>query len=421
MNMLPPQMGHNGGPPLNGVNVHLPQKFLQLFKPARHKAFYGGRGSAKSHSIATALVIISAKVKKRIVCARQFQNSIKDSSKELIETKISELGLSAQFTITEREIIHKTTGSRFTFIGLDRNPDSVKSLEGADICWIEEARTINKRSMEILIPTIRKPGSELWWSWNPEYETDEVDKYFRGATPPPNTILQFVGIEDNPWFYQTALPGEMEHMKRGNFARYQHVWLGGYDNDYESKIFSNVKIGRVNIPEYAAPRYGMDFGFGGDPSFITKTYVLEATKQIYIAREAQGRVPLEQLPAMMRSVIESDDDLIKADSSQPQTIDFLQGKGFNIYGAKKGGGSVKSGILFLQGYEIVIDPDCEHMRDEARLYSWQIDRLTKKRLSQPVDANNHGWDSIRYGVEDIMLGMDSSSDDSDGGVIRVGW
>lgn len=419
--------GHNSGavPPKPAAQVFIGEKFIPLFgDDYRHAAYYGGRGSAKSHSVATVLSSKSAKVTKRIVCARQFQNSIRDSVKELLELKMREMGIIAQFGIYDREIVHKATESRFTFIGLDRNPDSAKSLEGADICWVEEARTINSRSMEILIPTIRKPGSQLIWTWNPEFRDDPVDSYFRGPRQAelakilgeipdarPNLIRR-VGIEDNPWFYHTPMAQEMLLMMRSNYARYLHVWLGGYDDGYESKVFSNILIARLSeIPDVFAPRYGMDFGFGNDPSFITKTYVNEGLKQIYIQKEACGRVPLRDLPAMMDSVLDDREDLIKADSSQPGTIEHLCSQGFNMVGAKKGPGSVKAGINWLQGYKIIIDPDCEEMREEARLYSWQVDKITKKRLSVPIDAHNHGWDSVRYGTEDAQLEDETDEDD----------
>lgn len=418
-----PSLGHNGGPPLDpktpSSSIILGEKFMQLFGEYRHMALFGGRGSGKSHAVAIFLVTVAAKSKLRIVCARQFQNSIRDSVKELIENYIIEMGLSNQYTVLEREIIHNVTGSRFTFIGLDRNPDSAKSLEGADICFVEEARTINARSMEILIPTIRKPGSKIIWAWNPEHPTDPVDAYFRGGRPPPNSVVCQVGIEDNPFFYHTPLADEMEHMRIGNPQRYKHVWLGAYDENSETKIFSNVIIGKViNIGEHIPARYGMDFGFGSDPSFITKAFVLHEQKIIYVERSACGRVPLRDLPAMMDSVIDSRSDLIIGDSSQPGTIEHLCSQGFRVIGAKKGPGSVKAGINWLQGYKIVIHPSNEEHREEARLYSWQVDRITKQILSVPVDANNHGWDALRYATESAQI---EAQDDKDGGVIKVNF
>ena len=390
-----------------------------LFVEARHKALYGGRGSGKSWAVATYLVTSAAKSKKRIVCARQFQNSIRDSSKELIEKRILDLGVTAQFTITDRYIHHNETKSQFMFIGLERNVESIRSLEGADSVWIEEARTVSAKSMEVLLPTVRKAGSELIWTWNPEQPEDPVDAYFRSGAPPPKSIVTRVDYTDNPFFQHTEMPQEMEVLKRGNLPRFKHVWLGEYDTRYESKVFPTVKIGRFDVPPNTPPRYGMDLGFGADPSFVVKVYVVETERTIFISDEASGRVAMERLPTLIRSVIYRDDDLVKVDSSQPGTIEFLQARGINALPAKKGPGSVKAGINFLQGFQIIIDPRCEAMREEARLYSWMTDRLTGKILSTPVDAHNHGWDSVRYATEDLLIDAPIDPLDTDGGVLKL--
>jgi phage terminase large subunit len=405
-----------------GARAILGEKFVKtLFCEARHKALFGGRGSAKSWSVATYLPIVASNKTKRIVCARQFMNSIRDSSKELVEKRIRHLGLERQFTSTDRFLIHNETKSQFLFVGLDRNIESIRSLEGADIVWIEEARTIKARSMEVLLPTIRESGSELIWTWNPEQPEDPVDAYFRKGAPPPRSIITRVDYHDNPFFQASELPHEMEVMKAGNFERYKHVWLGEYDTHFDSKIFANVNIGRVSVASSVRPRYGMDLGFGSDPSFIVRLYVNEPAKQIYIAQEAVGRVTMDELPTLVRSVIANDFDLIICDSSQPGTIEFLQRRGLNIKPAKKGPGSVKDGINWLQGYEIWIDPDCEYMREEARLYSWVTDKLTGKVSNIPLDAYNHGWDATRYATEEYRSDL-VDDDDPYGGVLKLkGW
>ncbi|MGY2987698.1 PBSX family phage terminase large subunit [Bradyrhizobium sp. USDA 4508] len=409
-------------PPKRQLNIAMGEKFQRtLFAPARHKALFGGRGSGKSWSVATYLAIQSLQGRKRIVCCRQFQNSIRDSSKELVERRIRDLELHDQFSVQDRVIVNKLTQSDFLFMGLERNIESMRSLEGADIVWIEEARTINAKSMEILLPTVRKAGSELIWTWNPELPDDPVDAYFRGVQgPPPRSIVTFVDYRDNPFFRDTEMVQEMEVLKVGNPDRYRHVWLGEYDTKHDSKVFPNVRIERIEInPDQIPPRYGLDFGFGSDPSFITKVFINEDRKQIYIADEASGRIAMDDLPMLVRGVLENDRDLIKCDSSQPGTIEFLRRRGLNVTEAKKGPGSVKSGINFLQSYDIVIDPSCEQMREEARLYSWMTDRRTGAILSVPVDANNHGWDSVRYALEDFSLDGDDPSVDPHGGVFRL--
>jgi phage terminase large subunit len=382
------------------LNVQLGEAFLPLFQPFSYKALYGGRGTAKSYSIATALVIIAHSKKTRIVCGRQFQNSIKDSAKSTIENRITFLGLEREFHITQYEIIHKRTGSRFTFIGLDRNKDSIKSLDDVDILWIEEARNVSNQSLEIIVPTIRKPGAEIWASWNPVLPEDPVDYFFRGPVPPKRSYIKQVTVADNPWFYQTRMPDDMERMKQLNFNRYKHIWLGDYDLMDDSRVFTNWEVGRVQISDFDRPLFGLDFGFATDPCALIKLYVLERTKTIYIAQEMFGHFKLTELPTMVDTVTESRKYPIVADHSRPEDIGYLRGKGFNVVACKKGNGSVKTGITWLQGYKIVIAPECAWMQNEARLYSWQTEKLTGKVLPVLCDSDNHGWDAIRYATEE---------------------
>jgi len=259
---------------------------------------------------------------------------------------------------------------------------------------------------------------------------DPVDYYFRGTgarpgswAPPPRSIVTYVNHTDNPFFYSTELFHEMEALKRGNPARYRHVWLGEYDTKHESRVYTNVKIATLDTGN-VVPRYGLDFGFGADPSAIVKVFVSERRRQVYIAAEAVGRVTMDELPALARSVIEKEHDQIRADSSQPGTIEFLSARGLNVVPAMKGPGSIKSGISWLQGYELVIDPNCEEVRNEARLYSWQTDRVTGNILNYPVDANNHTLDAIRYACEDLsLMGLseEEGGPDLNEGVIRLRW
>lgn len=410
--------------------VYIPEKFMPLFGDYDHAALFGGRGTAKSYNAANALVILSARKPLRIVCGRQYQTSIRDSSKQLIETRIHALKLSSQFWIGEQEIVHEQHGSRYSFIGLDRNPQSVKSLDGCDYCWIDEARDVGLYAIETLIPTVlRKPGSKMIWTWNPKYPKDPIDAYFRGNhlrpeeranwSPPPNSYVCQVGPEDNPYWYHTKLHVQAQHMLRTNPKRHRHIYGGEYDLDFEGRIFSRVRIGRPeSIPEWISPRYGMDFSQGGaDPHAIVKVYVNQPAGWIYVAREAGGRVSSRELPGLLRDVIEHDDDLVKADSSQPDLINNLNTGGFRIRGARKGPGSVKAGITWLQGFEIIIDPECPRMIEEAQMYSWQQDRKTHENLNAPVDDWNHYWDAVRYATEDCQT--EDGAPDADGGVMRL--
>lgn len=348
---------------------------------------------------------MSAQVTRRIVGARQYQNSIRDSSKSLIENKIRKLGLSKKFWIGRSEIVCKTTDSRYTFIGLERNPDSARSLEGCDICWVEEARNISQDSMNTLIPTIRKKGSEIWWTWNPVDPADPVDQLFRGKHPPSNAFIRGVGYQDNPWFFETEMPEEMARERMANFERFRHIWLGDYYNVSDARIFTNTEVGRVDVPAYITPQFGLDFGFANDPSALIKMYVLEEQRIVYIARENFGKVPLKELPKFIREIPGTLNHPIIADSSRPETIDYLCSEGFDVRSSRKGKGSIKAGIEWLFGYKIVIDPFCVRMEEESRLYSWKKDPHTQKILAgNPGDSWNHGWDAIRYATESNRSG-----------------
>lgn len=222
------------------MSIEIPKVFSEIFNPYRYKALYGGRGSAKSHSIAMALSLKGAQQPLRILCCREIQKSIKDSVKRLIEDKIKQAGLESFYSFTETEIRGKN-GTLFIFAGLKTNPDSIKSMEGIDIAWVEEASRVSQRSLDLLIPTIRKPHSEIWFSWNPEYEDDPVDKMFRTDTPPPQSLIISVSYANNP-FFPEVLRLEMEHDKVHNYDKYVHIWEGGYQRSSEGAYYAKILL-----------------------------------------------------------------------------------------------------------------------------------------------------------------------------------
>lgn len=206
------------------AHVQLPRKLEPLFKPARYKVCYGGRGGTKSWGIARTLLIDGTTRKLRILCARETQRSIKDSVHKLLADQIAELGLLDHYEILQSTIRAKN-GTEFLFAGLGTlTIDSIKSFEGVDRCWCEEAQTISKRSWSILIPTIRKAGSEIWVSFNPDLDTDDTYVRFIEETP-PDTILMPMSYRDNPWL-SDELKREMEHLKRTDPVSYENVWEG---------------------------------------------------------------------------------------------------------------------------------------------------------------------------------------------------
>ena len=223
------------------MQVEIAEPFADLFTPARYKAFYGGRGSAKSHSFAIALLLLGARSAKRILCAREIQNSIKDSVKQLLDDKIAVLGLGGFYESLQNEIRGKN-GTVFIFAGLGKmTADQIKSMEGIDIVWVEEAQTISANSLEILIPTIRKPGSELWFSWNPRHASDPVDQRFRGESVPVSALIRKVNYDANP-FFPSELEAEREFDRRTKPDRYGHVWLGEYEPTAVGAIWDRLTL-----------------------------------------------------------------------------------------------------------------------------------------------------------------------------------
>lgn len=213
--------------------VNIPKKFEPLFKPARYKIYYGGRGGAKSWNFARALLIIGEERKLKILCTREIQNTIADSVHAILSEQIPLLDMSKFYTITDN-MIRGRNGTEIIFRGLKHDPDGLKSLEGIDICWVEEAQKVSDESWDKLIPTIRKEGSEIWISFNPDYQTDPTWQRFM-INPPPGSIIMNVNYSDNP-FLPMTLRMEMEHCKATNPVKYNHIWMGGFGTRIEGKL-----------------------------------------------------------------------------------------------------------------------------------------------------------------------------------------
>lgn len=205
------------------VTANIPEAFAELFQPRRYKVYMGGRGSAKSWSFADALLILGLSNPLRILCAREIQNSIKESVHRLLSDRIKALGLEDFYAISATGIQGRN-GTNFLFIGLFRNVNQIKSLEGIDIVWVEEAESVSEESWDLLIPTIRKPGSEIWVSYNPQFEDDNTHQRFC-VNPPDDALVRHVNYDQNPYFPE-VLRKEMEQDKARDLAKYQTVWLG---------------------------------------------------------------------------------------------------------------------------------------------------------------------------------------------------
>jgi phage terminase large subunit len=234
------------------VTIKFPEKLAFLFRPARYKCAYGGRGSAKSWSFARALLIRGTMKRERILCTREVQKSIQQSVHQLLRDQIDALGLGGFYEVLQNEIRGKN-GTSFHFSGLsDQTADSIKSFEGCTIVWVEEAHSVTARSWNILTPTIRADGSEIWVTFNPVLDTDET--YVRFViNPPPDCVSAQVNYHDNPWFPK-VLEDERAHCERTNPRDYPNIWLGKCKPAVDGAIYAEeiadaVEGGRIaNVP-----------------------------------------------------------------------------------------------------------------------------------------------------------------------------
>lgn len=215
--------------------VEFPQKLELLFRKSRYKVLWGGRGGAKSWGVARALLIIGARQQTRILCAREFQNSISQSVHKLLSDQIISLGLESFYEITQTSIRGKN-GSEFSFVGLKNNVTNIKSYEGVDICWVEEAQAVSRNSWDVLIPTIRKENSEIWVTFNPELESDETYQRFI-LNPPEDCLATKINWSDNPWFPET-LRKEKDALKDRDLEAYNTVWEGLCRQTVDGAIFA---------------------------------------------------------------------------------------------------------------------------------------------------------------------------------------
>lgn len=218
------------------LRYEIPEKFAPLWEAHRYKVLYGGRGAAKSWNVARTLLVMGVKRPLRVLCAREFQNSIDESVHALLASQIVELGLQAHYQVQARTIIG-ANGTEFVFYGLRHNISKVKSLEAIDVCWVEEAAPVSSSSWETLIPTIRKDASEIWVTFNPELEDDETYQRFVVKTP-PDTALIPCSYRDNPWF-PDVLKKERDFLRETNVDAYQNIWEGLPREALEEAIFKD--------------------------------------------------------------------------------------------------------------------------------------------------------------------------------------
>lgn len=383
----------------------------------------------KTWQIARALILHAQARKLRVLCTRETMKSIKESVHHELETQIGLVGIDGFWNIKDTTI-RGANGSEFIFAGLRIDPASLKSYSDIDIVWVEEAAQVSIDSWKKLIPTIRKTGSEIWISFNPELETDPVYVRFLGylndpkLQPDPNAIVVKTGWQDNPWLSQ-ELKDEIAKAYATDVEDADHIWGGEPIRHSNASIFADKCIVQDFVPSgpgWLGPFFGADGGFASDPATLVKVWV--HGRRLYVEEEVGAvGVDLMHLPQLFTTVtgwwryevdkrtgkemstkIPLPNVHIEHDCAAASTISHLQSCSVPAVACKKWPGSVEDGIKVLRMFEkIVIHSRCRGLIEESKLYRYKVDKVTKAVLNVIVDAHNHYWDAIRYALEDVIM------------------
>lgn len=391
------------------ANAEFPEKLACLFEPSRYKVLYGGRGGAKSWGIARALLILGAKSPLRILCAREFQTSIKDSVHKLLCDQIEALGLLGFYEITQATIRGKN-GTEFAFAGLRNNISNIKSFEGVDICWCEEAQSVSRLSWNVLIPTIRKAGSSIWVSFNPELETDETYQRFV-LKPPADCMIRKVNWSDNPWFPET-LRLEKDALKERDIESYNTVWEGICRQTVDGAIFAREMQmaelqGRITTVNYdpSKPVHAVfDLGWSDSTAIWFLQFIGMETRLIRYLEDNQRTI--SHYMAEMQKFGYVYDTLWLPHDAQNQTLaaagrsieDIVRSAGYKV--------SIIPRVPIPDSINAArtIFPNCWFDRENAadgisclRHYRYDVDPETGGFSKQPLhDHYSHGADAFRY-------------------------
>ncbi len=363
-------------------------------------------------SAVRAYMFAEAGVSGVILGAREFMNSLEESSMEEIKQAIRSVPwLNAYFDIGEKYIRTKNRRVSYIFSGLRHNLDSIKSKARILIAWVDEAESVSETAWQKLAPTVREDGSEIWVTWNPEKDGSPTDQRYR-KSPPPGAKIAEINYSDNPWFPSVLEQERQNDRDTLDDQTYAWIWEGAYRENSEAQILS----GKYRVAEFVpgadwdGPYYGMDWGFSQDPTAGVKCWIHD--RRLHVEFEA-GKVGLENdsiAEFMIARIPGVELHVVRADSARPETISHVRQDGGGkrkslprIEPVTKWPGSVEDGIAHLRSYvEIVIHPRCTETIKEARLYSYKVDRLTGDVLTDIIDAHNHYWDATRYALAPLI-------------------
>jgi len=388
----------------------IPAKLGPLTEGHRLVVLKGGRGGGKTIGVCRVLLMKALASKILILCLREFMNSIADSTHRTLTAQIEELGMHEEFEILKSTILCKRTGSQIIFSGMN-HPESVQSLYGCDVVFYDEAQRCSQRSLDILLPTVRKENSQIIFSLNPHLPTDPVWKQLiLGKDNYKDCVVVDIEWMDNPWF-PTVLSDEKDACLRQDVEKYNNIWLGHTLERAECVIFN--RPGQIQSYDFTPdpalwqPFFGADWG-SVDPTVLVKTWVWK--EDLYVEYETfDVDIPIELITASWDLVPGSANQTIYADNSRPEIIKYLRRNGLpHLRPCKKWPGSILDGIDHLKNFQhIIIHPRCTHTLEEFSSYKWKTRKLGDTEViipDEPEDKNNHCIDAIRYSQEPIILG-----------------
>ncbi len=388
--------------------IEIPSEFKRLFDDDwREAAVYGGRYSLKSHTVARILLVKARQKKTRVACFREFQNSISDSSLQLLADLIKLYDLK-EFKITNNSIVNTINGSDFIFKGLWHNEESIKSIEGIDIAWIEEAQTVSEKSLEVLTPTVRKDGSQLIYTYNRLIEADPIHNRLVVQGRPDTLIINVnYDIAIKYKMIPAVILKEIEDDKVNRPGLYKHKWLGEPFSS-ERKIYRDWAV-IAEIPHEARPeRVGLDFGYSNDPTSIVDIYKYNDG---FILDEVtyQKGLSNKQIADILKN--RENNALVIADSAEPKSIDEIRSYGINILPCIKGKDSVVHGIQYVQDQRISVTRRSINILREYRSYLWKIDK-EDRIVNVPEGGFDHSMDAIRYGLDSYKPVEDNEEEEN---------
>lgn len=378
------------------INLKVANVYKPLWKNAKRRNYiYGGRGSGKSHDVAEYCLFRAYQSKIKVLCTRELQNSIADSVYSLLKNKIVDMKLDFFFTVYKDRIVGNN-GSEFIFKGIHNNVSEIKSMENISIAWLEESQSLSRESIDVIVPTIRAPGSILIFTFNPYKDNDPIYMEMKNATE--DDLVIKANYSDNPWFPE-ELRLEMERDKKNDYQKYLWVWEGECLGLSDAQIFrGKYVVENFETPKNADFHFGADWGFANDPTTLVRSFIVG--NDLYIDMCA-GKVgcDLEDTPSLFNEVQGSSIYPIYADSARPETISFMRSKHYNVIAAEKWNGSVEDGIQYLRSFSCIhIHERCKAVAEEFDLYQYKVDRQTGEVLRIPVDKFNHYIDAIRYSL-----------------------